>query len=380
MMLLLLSLFACDDFLVQEPEADAPPDPGTRVLQRLNRAEYDNSVRDLLGTTLRPSVDFPADDFGYGFDNIGDVLSMSPLHLELYDRATVNLLDELFGTAVAPTERWVFEAEDAEAVASGGAPFEVTGWTLYGDDDLQARAYIPYDGTYVVAAWAWPRTGGHANVALLVDDEEVVSQELIAPERVEATLSLTQGHHTVGIAFLDPPEDPSVDEDLVVDWLEITGPTDRPLPPPALASKVLSCSPDDMAERDCALQIVRDWVLRFNADGPDGLATCKAPGRTSILNDEQRARLSGVVETGPIAAAHGVVRWRLADLAQWVWDEFSVSVTRHTLGHELRAMGYRKLSARPRHRGQKDDDIAIFKKASPSVWRKSAKASPKERP
>jgi len=128
------------------------------------------------------------------------------------------------------------------------------------------------------------------------------------------------------------------------------------------------------------LQIVRDWVLRFNADGPDGLATCKAPGRTSILNDEQRARLSGVVETGPIAAAHGVVRWRLADLAQWVWDEFSVSVTRHTLGHELRAMGYRKLSARPRHRGQKDDDIAIFKKASPSVWRKSAKASPKERP
>ncbi len=100
----------------------------------------------------------------------------------------------------------------------------------------------------------------------------------------------------------------------------------------------------------------------------------------SILNDEQRARLAEVVETGPIPAAHGVVRWRLADLAQWVWDEFSVSVTRHTLGRELRAMGYRKLSARQRHRGQKDDDIAIFKKASPPVWRKSAKASPKERP
>ena len=128
------------------------------------------------------------------------------------------------------------------------------------------------------------------------------------------------------------------------------------------------------------LQIVRDWVLRFNGDGPDGLATRKAPGRASILNDEQRARLAEIVETGPIPAAHGVVRWRLADLAQWVWDEFSVSVTRHTLGRELRAMGYRKLSARPRHRGQKDDDIAIFKKASPPVWRKSAKASPKERP
>lgn len=128
------------------------------------------------------------------------------------------------------------------------------------------------------------------------------------------------------------------------------------------------------------LQIVRDWVLRFNADGPDGLATRKARGRASILNDEQRARLAEVVEAGPIPAAHGVVRWRLADLAQWVWDEFAVSVTRHTLGRELRTMGYRKLSARPRHRGQKSEDIAIFKKASPPVWRKSARASPKERP
>lgn len=128
------------------------------------------------------------------------------------------------------------------------------------------------------------------------------------------------------------------------------------------------------------LQIVRDWVLRFNVDGPDGLATRKAPGRASILNDEQRACLAEIVEAGPIPAAHGVVRWRLVDLAQWVWDEFAVSVTRHTLSRELRAMGYRKLSARPRHRGQKDEDIAIFKKSSVPVWRKSARACPKERP
>lgn len=128
------------------------------------------------------------------------------------------------------------------------------------------------------------------------------------------------------------------------------------------------------------LQIVRDWVLRFNSDGPDGLATRKAPGRAPILNDEQRARLAEIVEAGPIPAAHGVVRWRLADLALWVWDEFAVSVTRYTLSRELRAMGYRKLSARPRHRGQKAEDIAVFKKTSQPVWRKSARTSPKERP
>ncbi|GAB7551750.1 hypothetical protein NRB_12490 [Novosphingobium sp. 11B] len=110
-------------------------------------------------------------------------------------------------------------------------------------------------------------------------------------------------------------------------------------------------------------------MLRFNADGPDGLATRKAPGRTSILNDEQRTRLAAIVEAGPIPAAHGVVRWRLVDLGQWIWDEFELYVTRHTphatrhtLGRELRAMGYRKLSARPRHRGQKGNDIVDFKR------------------
>jgi transposase len=149
----------------------------------------------------------------------------------------------------------------------------------------------------------------------------------------------------------------------------------------ALASIVDGGSRSDAAKfAGVTLQIVRDWVLRFNEGGPDALATRKAPGRASILNDEQRARLAEQVEAGPIPAAHGVVRWRLADLAQWVWDEFALSVTRHTLGRELRAMGYRKLSARPRHHGQKPDDIVDFKKTSPPVWRRSNEGSREERP
>ncbi len=63
------------------------------------------------------------------------------------------------------------------------------------------------------------------------------------------------------------------------------------------------------------LQIVRDWVLRFNEAGPEGLATRKAPGRVSILNEEQRARLLGQVESGAIPAAHGVVPLRPAQAA-----------------------------------------------------------------
>ena len=59
-----------------------------------------------------------------------------------------------------------------------------------------------------------------------------------------------------------------------------------------------------------------------------------------------------MLENGPIPAAHGVVRWRIIDLCQWIWDEYEISVSQQTLSRELRAMGYRKLSARPRHHAQ----------------------------
>jgi transposase len=120
-------------------------------------------------------------------------------------------------------------------------------------------------------------------------------------------------------------------------------------------------------------------IGRFNADGPDGLVTRKAPGPQTILNDGHRRALAEIIEAGPIPASHGVVRWRIIDLAQWLWDEFKISISKQALGHELRTMGYRKLSARPRHQAQKLSDIAVFKKSSPPVWRKSAKPSPKVR-
>jgi transposase len=123
------------------------------------------------------------------------------------------------------------------------------------------------------------------------------------------------------------------------------------------------------------LQIVRDWVLRFNAQGPDGLLDRKAPGKTPLLSEAQRAALAQAVEAGPKPYLDGVVRWRLLDLVQWLRENFSVSVSRQTLGRELRAMGYAKLSARPRHYAQDAEAIADFKKTSPANWRRFSKGS-----
>jgi transposase len=119
------------------------------------------------------------------------------------------------------------------------------------------------------------------------------------------------------------------------------------------------------------LQIVRDWVLKFNEKGPDGLIDRKAPGQPCRLNEAHRAALAEVIETGPVGAVHGVVRWRLVDLAQWMFAEFRITIAVQTLSRELRAMGYRKLSARPRHHAQAEGAIEHFKKASPPAWMRS---------
>ena len=119
------------------------------------------------------------------------------------------------------------------------------------------------------------------------------------------------------------------------------------------------------------LQIIRDWVLRFNARGADGLLNGKSPGQPSKLNDVQRQAIVRMIESGPIPAVHGVVRWRLIDLAQWIFEEFRITIAKQTLSRELRALGYRKLSARPRHHAQAAGVIEDFKKTSPRVWRQS---------
>ena len=105
--------------------------------------------------------------------------------------------------------------------------------------------------------------------------------------------------------------------------------------------------------------------------GPDGLIDRKPPGQPSRLTDAHRAALMARIDEGPIPAVHGVVRWRLVDLIQWLWEEFRITISKQTLSRELRAMDYRKLSARPRHHAKSEAAVSAFKKTSPPVWRRS---------
>jgi transposase len=123
-------------------------------------------------------------------------------------------------------------------------------------------------------------------------------------------------------------------------------------------------------------QIVRDWVERFNARGPEGLIDGKAPGNRSKLSDAQRQALVEIVESGPTPEVHGVVRWRLVDLAQWLEEQFEVTLDETTISRELKKLGYVKLSARPRHHAQDEAALEAFKKgALPPNWQRSVRGS-----
>ncbi len=122
-------------------------------------------------------------------------------------------------------------------------------------------------------------------------------------------------------------------------------------------------------------QTLRDWVIRFNEQGPDGLINIPSPGVPPKLGKKHRAFLLRLVEEGPIPAVHGVVRWRACDLITRVHEEFGLSVSDDTIYRALKDLGFSHVSARPKAYKQDADAMEAFKKTSPYAWRKSARHS-----
>jgi transposase len=119
-------------------------------------------------------------------------------------------------------------------------------------------------------------------------------------------------------------------------------------------------------------QTLRDWVIRFNELGADGLINIPSPGVAPKLDDAHKAFLARIVEEGPIPAVHGVVRWRACDLIMRLHEEFGLSVSDDTIYRTLKKLGFSHVSARPKAYKQDGEAIAAFKKTSSTAWRKSA--------
>jgi transposase len=124
-------------------------------------------------------------------------------------------------------------------------------------------------------------------------------------------------------------------------------------------------------------QTLRDWVIRFNEQGADGLVNKASPGAPGKLTSEHRAFLARLVEEGPVPAIDGVVRWRACDLIMRLHEAFGLSVADDTVYRALKDLGFSHVSARPRAYRQDAEAIEAFKKTLPPAWRKSARSSPR---
>ena len=114
-------------------------------------------------------------------------------------------------------------------------------------------------------------------------------------------------------------------------------------------------------------QTLRDWVHRFNEQGPDGLINIKPSGRPSKLSAEQKEELRQLVEAGPDPEKDGVVRWRCVDLKRVLGERFAVDLSEVSLGRVLKKLGFSHISARPQHPAQDAQAIATFKKTFPPL-------------
>lgn len=113
-------------------------------------------------------------------------------------------------------------------------------------------------------------------------------------------------------------------------------------------------------------QTLRDWVVRFNAEGPEGLIDRTSPGRPPKLTPAQKQELRQVVEDGPRKHVADLVRWRRADLAAVAKARFDVDCHATTIGRVLRELGFSHISPRPRHPAKNEQAAEEFKKTSPS--------------
>ena len=252
------------------------PDPGRVTIRRLNRAEYNNTVRDLVGVDFQPADDFPQDDVGYGFDNIGDVLSMPPMLLEKYLAAAEKIMDAVIVTAPpVPPGPQKFLADELES----SAPGEAVGKGVFRLDQngaLFTTVNFPIDGDFLVRVRAFGQQYGPdpTRLALRLDRKDVkvfdVTAEEDAPQVYETTIKVNRGRHRLAAAYINDFNNPKDrkgknmgDRDLFIEWVEVVPPRNAAPPLPPAFHQRLFAQPVPRANQPAAARnILGDFMRR----------------------------------------------------------------------------------------------------------------------
>ncbi len=247
------------------PDAALCEDPGRVTLRRLNRTEYDNTVRDLLGTTSHPALDFPADDFGYGFDTIGDVLAISPLLFEKAEAAARTLVEEAL-RVYPPASAQREQAETATHECGGESG---SFWNLWSECGLSVAMTVAAPSTYEIRVRAYQTPAGSEVARLQIRDGALaVGGEIDVPALSSApgvyTVSkfLDAGTHTLHVEFTNDYYVDPADRNLYVDYVELYGPLDATAPAPQIAALRALCNPVVDGTRSCLRERLEAFVRR----------------------------------------------------------------------------------------------------------------------
>ena len=260
-----------DDALAYYPE-DGAVDPGWFTIHRLNKAEYRNTVRDLLGVDpgeVDLAADLPPDDTGYGFDNIADVLSMSALQLELYLDAAERAVELGLGPVVEVSDepRPVGKLE----APRNGTPLG-TGFAMYSNGEVFGWAEAPVAGEYEVVIETWGQRAGDElpRLSVRVDDREVgeafVEAQRGEIEEVRARVRLDAGRHKFAGVFTNDFYIPNeADRNLAIETVSLVGPIGE-IDRSAAYEAVFFVRPGEgageAAERSVAQRVVRRFAER----------------------------------------------------------------------------------------------------------------------
>jgi len=279
-----------------------PPDPGRVTARRLNRTEYNNTIRDLLGVDVRPADDFPQDDAGYGFDNIADVLSLSPVLMEKYVSAADKVSRvAIYGPpAMKPTlTRLRAEGRRVRDARTFPGDYDVTGLSL--PNALHSTFRVPVDAEYVIRVGLGglrPAGSEPITIALWVDDKQVDAhvfnlegsarfdddRQDFGGQALQFRTRLSAGDRHLAVAI------PRIFEGLPPRY-EGPNPSARPTPPPKEFKPPATATPERVAQLKKTFDETQETLAKIPMNG---------------------VRINTVDVGGPYAQATGPVRQSLA--------------------------------------------------------------------
>ncbi len=301
---------------------------GPVTIRRLNRAEYANTIRDLLGIDYQGAADFPSDDVGHGFDNMGDVLSLSPILMERYLAAAEEIAEQVIVADDPRRSRAVrFEAEDLPHDVAASAARDSLRY-FYSEGEVYTEIEIGHAGEYRLRARAFGEQAGTEPVkmAFRIDGKQVHVADVAAtsakPEIYQAVVELPLGNVRLAAAFIndyykpDAPEEEGRDRNMAIDYIELEGPLNaEPAPLPESHRRIIICEPTPQTRNPCVRQIIRNFAERAYRRPLSGIEISRLGNLVSFAEQEGASFDRGIqlMVQAVLASPHFLFRTELPD-------------------------------------------------------------------